>query len=243
MTTSKNGSIQKAVWRERPRYYPRQLVTADDLTLEQDYFRDRLRRHNRMLHGYGVVCGAVVRAAAEPWTVIVSRGYLLGPYGDEIYIDRERCVDVRKRCVNGAGSDADPCGPSSDPWCTDPVEIPEDDKPLLIAARYLESRQRPVKVSPAGCGCDTSSCEYSRWRDDYEICVLDECPVSHQRPPDFENIGKGAPPECPDCPTDPWVVLAEATPDKDGRITVSVCACRRQVLSFGGYWWQCQHGD
>ena len=45
---------------ELPRYYPRQLITPADLTLEQDYFRDRLRRHNRLLHGWGVVCGALV---------------------------------------------------------------------------------------------------------------------------------------------------------------------------------------
>jgi hypothetical protein len=45
---------------ERPRYYARQLITSDDLTLEQDYFRNRMRLHNRMLHGWGVVCGAQV---------------------------------------------------------------------------------------------------------------------------------------------------------------------------------------
>src|SRR5215211_7302343 len=37
----------------QPRYFPRQVVTADDLTADQEYFRERLRRHNRMLHGCG----------------------------------------------------------------------------------------------------------------------------------------------------------------------------------------------
>jgi len=36
---------------ERPRYYARQLITSDDLTLEQEYFRSKLRTHNRMMHG------------------------------------------------------------------------------------------------------------------------------------------------------------------------------------------------
>ena len=45
---------------ERPRYFPRQLISDVELTLEQQYFRDRLRRHNRLLHGWGVVCGALV---------------------------------------------------------------------------------------------------------------------------------------------------------------------------------------
>lgn len=49
----------------RPRYFPRQLLTPDDLSLEADYFRDALRRMRRMLWGYGVVCGAVVCRAPK----------------------------------------------------------------------------------------------------------------------------------------------------------------------------------
>src|SRR4051812_27903490 len=49
----------------RPRYFPRQLITPDDLSLEADYFRDALRRMRRMLWGYGVVCGAVVCRAPK----------------------------------------------------------------------------------------------------------------------------------------------------------------------------------
>ena len=75
---------------ELPRYYPRQLITPDDLTLEQNYFRDRMRRHNRLLHGWGVVCGALVCPGAvttdtngvvslSPWQVQVQPGYILGP--------------------------------------------------------------------------------------------------------------------------------------------------------------------
>ena len=45
---------------ERPRYFARQIITAGDMTLEQQYFRDKLRRHNYYLHGVGVVCGAMV---------------------------------------------------------------------------------------------------------------------------------------------------------------------------------------
>src|SRR5262245_61947406 len=99
-TTGCDGAIG-----ELPRYYPRQLITPDDLTLEQDYFRDRLRRHNRLLHGWGVVCGAWVcpvstpnpdgTTSVAPWQVKVRPGYLLGPDGDEIVVDCERTVDLR----------------------------------------------------------------------------------------------------------------------------------------------------
>jgi hypothetical protein len=237
-TTTKVKSAARAVW-ERPKYFPRQVVTADDLTLEQDYFRNRLRMHNRMLHGYGVVCGAIVTAAAEPWHVKITRGYILTPYGDDVHIERDICFDIRKRCENTQGTQ--PCPPPSDPWCTDPIEPLEENKAFVIAVRYVESPRRAVRVSPAGCGCESSSCEYSRWQDGYEVCTLDECPASHQNPPDFDAMRRGEPPPCPECPEDPWVVLAEVRPDREGKVTVGTCTCRRQVLSFARYWWKCEH--
>jgi hypothetical protein len=48
--------------------------------------RERLRRHNRMLHGCGVVSGCLVRAAEPEWTVRIEPGYALGPQGDEIVV-------------------------------------------------------------------------------------------------------------------------------------------------------------
>ena len=52
----------------RPRYFPRQMVTAADLTADQEYFRDRLRRHNRLLHGCGVICGLLARVSTDAET-------------------------------------------------------------------------------------------------------------------------------------------------------------------------------
>ncbi len=69
----------------RPLYFDRQQLTAADLTAGQDYLRARLRRHNRHLHGWGVVCGIGVTAQL-PWHVQVSAGFALTPQGDEIEI-------------------------------------------------------------------------------------------------------------------------------------------------------------
>src|SRR5262245_17469480 len=155
---------------ELPRYYPRQLITPDDLTLEQNYFRDRLRRHNRLLHGWGVVCGALVcpltvkqadgSVSVSPWQVQVQTGYILGPYGDEIVLDCPRTVDLRTRGVSGVTGD--PCIDVPDPWCSQ-VTIPRDTGSLYIAVKYKQMMTRPVRVQPIGCGCDDTSCECSRW--------------------------------------------------------------------------------
>ena len=40
---------------ERVKYFQGQMLSVSDLEAEQEYFLARLRRHNRHLHGWGVV--------------------------------------------------------------------------------------------------------------------------------------------------------------------------------------------
>jgi len=239
---------------EVPRYYPRQLITPEDLTLEQDYFRDRLRRHNRLLHGWGVVCGALVCPASttdtngvvslSPWQVNVQPGLILSPHGDEILLDCTRKVDLRTSGVSGATGD--PCADVPDPWCSQ-VTVPRVTGTLYIAIRYQRSMMRPVRVQPIGCGCDDNTCECSRWHDGYQISVLTCCPDDKQTPPKIGtllDLFKGDVPSCPDCPPQPWVVLAAVQVDADGNISsIDNCACRRLVASLSGFWWQCTQGN
>lgn len=226
---------------ELPRYFPRQLLTPAEMTLEQQYFRTRLRRHNLFFHGWGVACGAEVcrvsgGTAPAPWKVRVKPGYILGPQGDEILIDRELEVDLRTLGAT-AGSDE-----PDDVWCT-PVLVERNDEipsTLFLAVRYKELPSRPVRVQPAGCGCDDSQCELSRLRDGFEIGTLTECPDSHKNPPSLERLFEGSMPDCSECPTSPWVVLAKIDLDPDGTIKlIDNCSCRRIVLSAADLWWRC----
>jgi len=243
---------------ELPRYYPRQLITPDDLTLEQDYFRDRMRRHNRLLHGWGVVCGALVCPATTtntdgtvslvPWNVQVQTGYILGPYGDEIILDCPRTVDLRTSGVSGVTGE--PCIDAPDPWCTQVYTAPPSTvTTLYIAVQYQQSMMRPVRVQPVGCGCADTTCEFSRWHDGYEIGVLQSCPcgcqpaILTQTPTPVEGgptlsnnpvLSRASMnPACPDCTCGPWVGLAKVTFDQSGNIqTIDNCACRRIVVSL-----------
>ncbi len=234
---------------ELPRYFPRQLLTPDELTLEQDYFRQKMRLHNRMLWGWGTVCGALVcrieteggNGELDPWRVMVKPGYLLGPYGDDILIGSEVIVDVRSGGVEGS-SCVDVEQSAADPWCSR-VSLPRDPGPLFIAVRYRECRSRPVRVQPAGCGCEGEQCEYSRRRDGYEIGILDHCPHDQQgEPPDVEPCN--GIPECPPCPDEPWVVLAEVEIDGDGIVgDPDNCSCRRIVVSLARFWCRCEEEE
>jgi hypothetical protein len=252
---------------ERPRYYARQLITSDDLTLEQDYFRNKLRLHNRMLHGWGVVCGAQVCLVPkkngagtgnsngngngngteknvptefEPWQVYVTPGYILSPCGDEINIDCGRVVDLRKSGTSGVTGE--PCVDAVDPWCVEVFDRDGSDV-VFVAVRYKQYATRPVRVQPAGCGCDDTRCENSRWRDGYEIKVLDHCPHEPvDEPPIFDDLFEDAViPACPAPPDEPWVGLARVELDPDGTVTkIENCACRRMALSLASFWWNCQ---
>jgi hypothetical protein len=215
---------------ERLRYFPRQLLTAEDMRAEQAYFRDKLRRHNRYLHGWGVVCGCTVEpvTTTNGWKVRVCPGYAVDPQGDEIWIDE--CVEVDLQ----TGAQDQPC---SVRWPCPPVgEMPpsRDGTTLVyVAVRYAECMTRPVRVHPAGCGCDETGCEYSRIRDSFEIKVLWQLPQSHtdarkddelwcttlmQETALMRRLHTYPVPPCPECVDDPWVVLATvAIPPKNSQ--------------------------
>jgi hypothetical protein len=70
----------------RPRYFAGQLLTAATLEVEQDYQRDKLRRHNLALHGVGIVCGLGVHvdAGGDGLRVTIDPGCAIDPRGDEL---------------------------------------------------------------------------------------------------------------------------------------------------------------
>lgn len=231
---------------ERVRYFPRQLITPDDLTQEQEYFRNKLRRHNRLLHGWGVVCGARVKKGQGNCEIIIEPGYILGPYGDEIVIDREVTVNLCREGLDGNA--VGPCGEALDPWCSDVRVDRPTGQPLYVAVRYAECQARPVRVHPAGCGCDETDCEYSRVRDSFAIKVLTRLPSTYDPMPQpkleesvrcvqtHDQTGR----LCPPCPIEPWVILADVTLTAGGRVdTIDCFRHRRYVVSFTEYYFLC----
>lgn len=208
---------------ERVRYFPRQLITADDMRAEQHYLLDRLRRHNLFLHGWGVVCGCSVVPAptdSSPWLVQVCPGYVVGPQGDEINIPSPSNFDMQLGMQN-----QDPCTVTW-PCPPQPVAAPDNQQvTAYLAVRYVECVSRPVRVHPAGCGCDQLDCEYSRIRDSFELKVLWALPDSHTAALQWETAWRavlekqreniredGLPvPACLACTDEPWVVLATIT--------------------------------
>lgn len=161
---------------ERVRYFPRQLITANDMIQEQEYFREKLRRHNRFLHGWGVVWGLEAAASPtqdKPWKVTIAPGYALSPLGDEIYVRESYALDltqshqeVNSECENRLKVYA---------GCESGFQIVKTAKPektMFIVINYAECLTRPVRVSPSLCGCDETVCEYSRIRESFNVECL-----------------------------------------------------------------------
>lgn len=68
----------------RNRYFAGKILTAEDLQLEQEYFREKLKRHNRYLHGFGVVFGLEVSKSAGG--VLILPGLAIDCEGNEIVV-------------------------------------------------------------------------------------------------------------------------------------------------------------
>lgn len=213
MSICSESSVQTALERERVRFFSGQFITADDLRQAQDYARYRLRNHNRTLHGCGVICGCRVRPGTEPFQVIVEPGRLIDGFGDEVAIERELTIDLRRQDLNGNASS---CDESMDPWCSD-VQVPRRaGERLFLAVRYAECLARPIRADAQSCGCSESRCEYSRIRDSYEMRVMTEMPEAQPR---RSGLALDPWPACPAQPAEAWVALASITPGAGGAIT------------------------
>ena len=194
---------------EQVRFFPGQMLNADDMTQGAEWVRQKLRRLYRHMFGWGIVCGCDVRPPGidgKAWQVHICPGYLLTPQGDDILIAAEAVFDLAG-CFVQSGDPcafARPCPPIARRTQT-------TSQVVYLSVRYLECQTRPVRVAPVGCACDDVQCDFSRIREAYEFCCLDSPPAT---PPTYgcDHLCRGDVLACPDCPPDPaWVLLATIT--------------------------------
>lgn len=112
----------------RPRFFPGQLLTEEDLRLLEAYVVDKNRLHNRSMFGDGVVCGLEVTCHPCGGGIVTVRpGYALDCCGNDIVVPCPQELDInamiRELRVRQLGYD---CG---DP-CLEPARLrcpPDDD--------------------------------------------------------------------------------------------------------------------
>ena len=64
--TKTNGTCLEFPELRRLNYFFGQMLSPQDFQTEQSFFREKLKLHNRCLHGYGVVCGLLVKPIPIP---------------------------------------------------------------------------------------------------------------------------------------------------------------------------------
>ena len=83
-------SIRRAFFEADPvrrlNYFAGQLLSGDDFITEQNYHRDKQRRHNLHCHGFGVVEGLKVATVRKTsgWRVRIGPGVAIDRAGNEI---------------------------------------------------------------------------------------------------------------------------------------------------------------
>lgn len=150
---------------ERNRYFTGKYMSARDFADEQAYHVSHQRLHNRLLHGWGVVCG--LRVVPHPsrkcltWAV-VRAGVAMDCYGRDLVLHEDTAINL------GPMLPAPPPAPEGET----PVPV-EQPKPtwLVLGARYKEV---PLECVPALYDegiCDPTRHEANRVREVVELKV------------------------------------------------------------------------
>jgi hypothetical protein len=203
----------------RNRYFYGKLLDVVHFELEQDYSNGKRWLLNRLVSGYGVVCGLDVQPADKIRGVKVTAGIALDRAGREIVVPRtSAALEVPAR---------DPQDPKQHPQgnCES-----EDYMHLCICFQQCESDPMPVLVDDCG---ETTNCSNSSIQERYKLILRDckapevdrDCGI-----PDFilngrvnyyalvERVTRC----CPDLPSDLCIPLANIRlPEGNGMLEAS----------------------
>ena len=84
----------------RPNFFYGKLLTVEDLAQEQTYFLEKFKRHNRSLHGFGIVSG--LKVSTDAGNIKVTAGIALDCEGNEIVICSDQSLAVPALNLNVA---------------------------------------------------------------------------------------------------------------------------------------------
>ena len=150
----------------RPRYFYGQLLDVRHFESEQDYFKRKLWMLNRMVSGYGVVCGLDVQVGDDNQSVIVTSGLGLDKQGREIVVPcRSKPVPVESRPEKGPPEGGKP---GARPKYKQDDEDYDDDWVHLVIC-YDESKADPEPVMAGGCDTGGGSCSPGAIREGYQL--------------------------------------------------------------------------
>ncbi len=161
----------------RDYYFTGKLLVEADFTDEQHYHMEKLRLHEKRLHGWGVVCGLKVKQhpTCPDRFVCIEPGTAIDCCGHEIVVREQECIDItRLDAIKALKTNTAPN--------PDPTPVPSHT--LQICLRYRECPIEEIPVLYDECGCDGTRCAPNRILESYDIDVLVDPPKA---PDEFDT--------------------------------------------------------
>lgn len=174
----------------RVNYYHGLLLTEEDFRVEQAYFTEKLKLHNR-LHGFGIVWGLCVELPEETdpclgipegteHVAVLRAGYALDRCGHDIVVCKDQAIildrwieDLCRGCppekISNA-TDSEDVTVQAETECDDPAALP---RKLYIALCYDECYAEPREQYITDCD-QRPQRQYTRVREGYRIDILAE---------------------------------------------------------------------
>jgi len=143
---------------KRPHFFSGKLLASADLELEQQYVREKLKRHNRSLHGFGIVSG--LKVTINSGQIVVEPGLALDCEGNELAIEVSQTIvsqpgdDWRAafgnvRCVEESAGQTTASGTAEvSPLARILIESFE----LVVAQENCNRRHRHLRARWLACG-------------------------------------------------------------------------------------------
>ncbi len=191
---------------ERNRYFYGMLLDVYHFERETHYFNAKRRLLNRLVSGYGVICGLDVEAGREPNQITVTPGLAIDKWGYEIIVPKKTDpitipADILARV---AGSSVQ--------------QKPEEESCVQVLICYHECESDPAPVLAGDCR-STQPCAPSTIREQYKIAFKEgSAPpiVLEGRFPDvisggqidYARLARWVSGACPEPPEDPCIPLA-----------------------------------
>jgi hypothetical protein len=212
----------------RNRYFHGKLLDVYHFQLESDYMNAKRHLLNRLVSGYGVVCGLDVKCEPDGRHVVVEPGVAIDKWGREIVVpERTRPIPIPEHLLVPESGENQGYQKPQKPGYPKGEERPEDDEGgFRVMLCYYECDSDPTPVMAGDCGT-VDECAAGSIRERYRI-TFKEGPAPpirlHCRIPDlfhgdrldYEALARHVTEGCPEPPTNPCIPLANLRPGDDG---------------------------
>lgn len=149
---------------QRNRYFMGKYMAARDFRLDQDYFLGRGHLHNRMLHGWGIVCGLRIehheRQECRSRWVVIRAGIAIDCYGRELVLDQDWAIELPFDEHNGRDGEAEQ--EEGEDWQVDEYKGGRQPEEYLLCLHYHEQETQMVPVLYNENPCDPTAMEANR---------------------------------------------------------------------------------